>query len=579
MKILLALSSPEYLRFFDATVVELARRGHEVAIAVSRVKDGKPARFETIEGTGLPIAVVGVTPPRGDRWAALAQAVRGTMDTLRYRHPRLAHAGLLRARVRRLALPWVLGSLDRPEPAPAPDIGRTMTRLAALERAIPPAPALVSFLREQGADLLLVSPLVEPASEQVDLIRAAQAIGLRVGTLVASWDNLTNKGDLKVATPFIAVWNAHQREEAVTLHRVPAESVVVTGAQPFDRWFERQPSLTRDAFVAQVGLPAGRPFVLFTGSSIFIARAEVEIPFVRRWIEALRASPDPAVRDLAVLVRPHPYNGKAWPANALADLPDVAVWPAGGYDPADERNRAGLFHSLTYSDAVVGINTSAMIEAAIVGRPVLTIEADEFAGTQDGTVHYHYLLPENGGFLRVASTLAQHVEQLAAVLREPEAARAELARFVGTFIRPHGLDRPVTPLLADAIERFGATPAPAPVTATAGDLVRRAALYPLAWLAPLCPPETNRRVSAWRHPRDWWQYGRRATRKAAKAIAAAPARLPGRTAKLVRRTRRAAGEAARAGVGTPVRGAVRFVRRMRYHVGVFARRLRGAPIE
>ena len=46
----------------------------------------------------------------------------------------------------------------------------------------------------------------------------------------------------------------------------------------FDRWFDRQPSLDRRAFCRQVGLPSDAPFVLFTGSSIFIARADVEIP-------------------------------------------------------------------------------------------------------------------------------------------------------------------------------------------------------------------------------------------------------------------------------------------------------------
>ncbi len=59
------------------------------------------------------------------------------------------------------------------------------------------------------------------------------------------------------------------------------------------------------------------------------------MPFVRRWIEALRASSDPAVRDLAVLVRPHPYNGSAWRPEMLADLRDVVVWPRGGYNPIE----------------------------------------------------------------------------------------------------------------------------------------------------------------------------------------------------------------------------------------------------
>jgi hypothetical protein len=362
-----------------------------------------------------------------------------------------------------------------------------MRWLEAIERSIPVSDAVGRFLDTLAPDLVLVSPLVEHRSEQVDVVRAAQARGTKVATLVASWDNLTNKGDLRVATDVITVWNEAQKREAIELHRVPPDSVVVTGAQVFDRWFDRSPSTTREAFCRQVGLPGTRPFLLYTGSSIFVSRAEAEMAFVRRWIEALRSSPDPAVRNLAVLVRPHPYNGKAWRADVCADLPDVAVWPPGGFDPIDEGNRTGFFDSMFHASAVVGINTSAMIEAAIVGRPVFAIEVPEFAASQDQTLHYRHLRPEHGGFLHVAATFDDHMRQLSAVLQEPERARATLQQFVERFVRPLGLGRPATPVLVEAIERYGALPVAESGRARGrrGTPVRTAALWPLARLAAL----------------------------------------------------------------------------------------------
>jgi hypothetical protein len=495
MKILFAMSSPEYLRFYDDTIRELAARGHEVALAATVVRQGKPVRFESIAGApGIRIA--GLVPPRGDRWVTLAAAVRGTMDFVRYLHPDLAGASALRARVKRQGLPSGLQWVDRIHVLGQGGVARVQRALERIERAIPIAPPLVEYLERESPDVLLVSPLVEPASEQVDLVRAAQSLGIRVAALIASWDNLTNKGDLRVRTGLVAVWNDAQKREAMEYHRVPADAIAVTGAQPFDRWFARTPSKTREAFCRDVGLPDDRPFVLFTGSSIFIARAEVEMPFVRSWIQALRASRDPRVRDLAILVRPHPYNGRAWNPDVCADLPGVAVWPRGGYDPVEESSRAGLFDSLFFSEAVVGVNTSAMIEAAIVGRPVFSIEAAQFAGSQGDTLHYRHLLPENGGFLRVASTLDAHAAQLSAVLGDPASARTELARFVGAFVRPHGLDRPATPLLADAIARFGSAPAPAPVRSSASALALRPWLALLRSATPLLlsPSELRRHV-------------------------------------------------------------------------------------
>jgi hypothetical protein len=155
-----------------------------------------------------------------------------------------------------------------------------------------------------------------------------------------------------------------------------------------------------------------------------------------------------------VLVRPHPYNCHAWPDADMSAHPGVAVFPRRGYNPVDEENRIDFFDSLYHAAAVVGINTSAMIEAAIVGRPVFSMLAAEFSGTQEGTIHFHHLLPENGGCVRIASTLDEHVAQLGERLKDPAAAHAETQRFVASFIRPHGIDRAATPIFADAVERL-----------------------------------------------------------------------------------------------------------------------------
>jgi hypothetical protein len=462
VKILVVLASPEYLRHYDATLEELAHRGHDIAIAVGAVPAGKPVRLERFSWKSDRIGNVGMVPPRGDKWTWCARAIRGTMDFVRYLHPELAELTALRARVKRQALPRALQPVDWVRALPPRLVRALMRALALLEQAVPPAPNLLAFLDEHNPDLVLVSPLIEPASDQVDIVRAAQGRGVRVATLIASWDNLTNKGDLRIVTDVI-VWNEAQKREAVEYHRIPRDRVIVTGAQTFDRWFDRKPSTSRDVFCRMVGLGDGRPFVLFTGSSIFIARADAEMAFVRRWIAALRAAAEPQVRDLAVLVRPHPYNGRAWNPDAFADPPGIAVWPRGGYDPAADANRDGLFNSLFHADAVVGINTSAMIEAAVVGRPVLTVLDEAFASSQEGTLHFHHLLPENGGFLRVARSLDEHVRQLANLLRDRSHTRQELERFVGTFVRPHGVNQPATLLLADAIERLGRNPQPAPV--------------------------------------------------------------------------------------------------------------------
>ena len=129
---------------------------------------------------------------------------------------------------------------------------------------------------------MLVTPLIELGSPQTAIVRAAQASGIPVALCVASWDNLTNKGGIREELDLVAVWNEAQRREAIELHGVSPERVVATGANAYDHWFDWQPTTSREEFCASVGLPADRPFVLYVGSSRFIAPDEV--PFVVRWL-------------------------------------------------------------------------------------------------------------------------------------------------------------------------------------------------------------------------------------------------------------------------------------------------------
>jgi hypothetical protein len=272
---------------------------------------------------------------------------------------------------------------------------------------------------------------------------------------------------MRIEPGLVVVWNEAQRQEAREYHYMPADKIVATGAQLFDRWFERGITRGRPAFCERVGLRDAGRFLLFTGSSSFISDSREEVAFVRRWIQALRASRDPLLKDINVLVRPHPYNCHAWDPDPLVDLPGAVFFPRRGYNPIDSDNRADFYDSIYHADAVVGINTSAMIEAAIIGRPVFSIHAQEFADTQEGTIHFHHLLPENGGCVRIASTLEQHVLQLSERLRDPEGARAEARHFVSHFIRPNGLELPATPIFANAIERLATAPAPRPESPSA----------------------------------------------------------------------------------------------------------------
>jgi hypothetical protein len=569
LRILFAISSPEYLRYYDSTMYEMADRGHEVSVAVNWLRERKHARLDGIEDDR--IRVLGVIPKRTDVWTPMARAVRGTFDFVRYLHPRLADAPALRARIKRKVLPPWLSSLDRIRTLDEPRLQQAYRLLSRLEAAIPISHRLTQFLAGNRPDLVVVSPLVDAASDQVDLVRAAQAMGIPTVAAIASWDNLTNKGHMRVEPDLVTVWNEQQKAEAVTYHGVRPERVAITGAQLFDRWFERQPSQSREAFCRMVGLPDDQPIILYTGSSVFIARAEVEAPFARRWISTLRESENSELRNAAILIRPHPFNCEGWDVADFGNLGPVSVWPQQRYTPASELARTSLFDSLFYSAAVVGVNTSAMVEATILGRPVLSILTPEFAATQEGTLHFHYLLPENGGFLYVAQTLQRHVEQLAGVLANPEGTREQTERFVRSFVRPHGLARPCTPILADVLQRTALTGHRMPVREDLGVKLTRVAAWPLAIALWWLSVGENAGNVLKRAAFETWRELGRGTRLVLKRLVLRPIRqtiwLLGISLRLSRRYARRLLYLCL----TVPRRALRLVRHARYHVGIWIR--------
>ena len=191
------------------------------------------------------------------------------------------------------------------------------------------------------------------------------------GLLPFSWDNLTNRGLVRIAPDRVLVWNEHQMREAVIYHDIPSNRVVVTGAPRFDDFFAMRPSTTRAEFCTRAGLDPSQRFLLYLCSSHFVAPDEVG--FVRRWAQAVRR--DPSVGDCGILVRPHPANTEAWDGVDLRDIEKAAVWnePLRQADPA-------LYDSLYHCAGTVGLNTSAMIEAGILGKPVFTIQTTEFEG-------------------------------------------------------------------------------------------------------------------------------------------------------------------------------------------------------
>ena len=442
MKILFLLGTPGRSRNFQDALIILANRGHDIRLT-GRLRKGTfdlpaPVTHPRISGRVNPTQ-------RVDEWRDCVDLLRGARDYVRYFDPRYARATRLVRRAYEIAPTEFVLFCER-HPWVKRHWRLAAQALALCEELIPTDAAFEAFLREERPDLVLVTPLVTFESYQTDYVKAAHRLGVPVVFLPFSWDNLTNKGLMRVRPDRVLVWNEVQRREAVELHGCSAETVAIVGAARFDDFFARTPSTTREAFLAQFGLDPMRPVVLYLGSSQLTGPNEMEL--VRRWAESLRAADDEVIRRCGILVRPHPAVRASWESFDLSDLDNVGV--------SLDASRGGdqeLFDSVYHAHAAVGLNTSAMLEAAIVGRPVHTLLMPGFDEGQVGTIHFHYLVEAYGGLATVARDFFEHHRQLAAVLQGEPISSPRSRAFAQQFLRPHGAEQPVAPILADEIER------------------------------------------------------------------------------------------------------------------------------
>ncbi len=366
MKVVFFLYHAGFVRNFESVLRALAEQGWRIQLCIDVVRN----EWELTLAHQLAAAYPGITVARSparrvpSTWMKLAAVVRHALDYFRYLHPAYVGAVGLRARAEERT-PRVVVALGtwfaRLGSGWSGWVRAAMAAMRAVERAIPTVRDVDAFLEREAPDLVVVTPLVDFGSEQVEYIKSAQRLGVRTAVWVASWDNLTNKGLLRVCPDRLFVWNDAQKREAVEFHGIPAGRVVVTGAQVFDQWFDRRPTRSREEFCARVGLDPARDYILYLGSSRQIAPDEAS--FAASWVRLLRGSGDAALADAAVLFRPHPGRVPEWLPMQASGIPHTAVWPrdarANAFDPGFNDD---YFEAMYYARLVVGVNTSAMIE-------------------------------------------------------------------------------------------------------------------------------------------------------------------------------------------------------------------------
>ena len=312
--------------------------------------------------------------------------------------------------------------------------------LRALDNMAPPDRRILAQLKEYKPDVLFVSSGDLPnRSPQPEYVRAARSLGVKSAFFVTSWDYLEIKGVIPVLPDVLLVWNETQKETAIRDHGVEGGTIRISGGAMFDDFFSTlKPSCTKAQFRARHGLRPDDPMVLYLGSSPTFFKKDLEL------LGILQKAVDQYAKvhgnPFQIVVRPHPQNDKIYQSLAKDDK-NIALIPRKGDLPDTVEGTQLFYDTLYYSDAVIGVNTSAFIYALIVGKPIATILVDvdqEIIGApQAQAPHFKQLL--ESGAISVAENKEQLVEIVAKLVEGKDELRAEREAFLKKYIRPRGL--------------------------------------------------------------------------------------------------------------------------------------------
>ncbi len=440
-----------FYRHYDQIARKLIAAGHNVLILFG---DDPTQKFSDRAVKAIqadfPQIQIGNALTRSDWWKSMLETTREMRHYRIYLKPN--HPSPQIGIRRREKFPKVFRPLSRSA------IGKKIfastiagSILRRIENIAPADARIMEWLKLEKPDAVIAFTNISSRVPSTDYLKAANKLQIPTVISIASWDNLTTKGTFLVQPDATFVWNNELVKEAVDIHELPADNLVVTGSPTFDYWFDSKPDQTRKEFCAQAGIDPARKFIVYLCSSRTITGDETD--FVSQFAEHLHRNP--GTSDLTILVRPHPLGGSDWSSLEKSNL---VIWPPGGDVPDRPSSQQNYFNTLYYSECAAGVNTSAMVEAAIVNKPCVTILTKQYRQTQTGRGHFYHLL--NADYMEVAEGFDASAKIIADLLAGNDLRAMNRATFVQSFLRPNGVGKNVSDLFVHAIEMAarGASP-------------------------------------------------------------------------------------------------------------------------
>lgn len=278
---------------------------------------------------------------------------------------------------------------------------------------------LVSVISDLDTDLICVIPCVGDTSGLL-IGLGAQTVQLPCIGLVASWDNLSIKGKFIDVFSKTLCWSNFQLIELAELHcyEKSVEKFKAVGAYPFAHRF----GLLGDSVVNSVPRISSRQVTWYLSSGFISTKigsgdeATNELELINEFLFYLRDIPKSKLNQINLTFRLHPQNAKdARFINLLNCMKNdssinFAIDSSG--EPIGELKRETYDKILLSTDVAVGLATTAVLEAAFLGKPTVAPPGQLSERSYQQLLHGSYLKSTHGGPVYLAENWDQFLELL-----------------------------------------------------------------------------------------------------------------------------------------------------------------------
>lgn len=282
--------------------------------------------------------------------------------------------------------------------------------------------------------------------EEELLIRAAAAKGVKLMAAILSFDNLTTRPRIPIVFDKYLLWNEYNCQELLRIYpAVRPDKIEIVGAPQFDFYYNPSYLWDESEWRARLGIPAGRPVILFGAGPESITPVEPHIAAqLDRAIEENQFPNNPVV-----LLRLHPVDTPArWESlrkiarHIVFDLPWQLGREISGKTNITRFDIEKLASTLKYSQVHINTSSTMTLDGAIFDRPQIGPAYDDRPGMKydramrELYLREHYLPITNSGGLQIAYSFEQLQKYIKEGFQAPQRyseARKKMVRDLCTY--------------------------------------------------------------------------------------------------------------------------------------------------